>query len=400
MYFASNPLTLNMHSFTGPDDPLFKRFKEWFISHHNEARITHTRFPDPALFRKWQWEVSETGPFQEDTDWWARTTLTWVRCRLLQDTFPRNDYRELCELINIVLGGEVGISTYGISILFICRNCFFKYFVHFPQQPIRVRQGQIFEHFEIMKPGAYHHARFMGKSIYLLKMFLLSNIFPLTPEEYQRITQLTGFVVHLYGRHFLSGALGTAAPRLDRGFLYDLQRYRVYAPVIADAAQMSAKRHLWYLTPQLVVLALFDDDLQDDEKQQMAHTLTQIQRPDVINPGKPDFEPVAAKLGPEMPELSSFITAKSWLLFNLLHSRCAWLNHHPSVWHQDPEFTFLRSFCQDLQVVNDSAERAVKDVQDFAEVTRDPAHRDDIILVANDHRGRVAHLRKAALNNV
>lgn len=53
-----------------------------------------------------------------------------------------------------------------------------------------------------------------------------------------------------------------------------------------------------------------------------------------------------------------------------------------------------------MLVVNDPAERAVKDVQDCAQMTRDPAHRDTVILVRADHRGRVAQLRKADLNNV
>ena len=51
-------------------------------------------------------------------------------------------------------------------------------------------------------------------------------------------------------------------------------------------------------------------------------------------------------------------------------------------------------------VTNDPAERAVKDVQDCAQVTRDLAHRDSVILVRTDHRGRVAQLRKADLDNV
>ena len=53
-----------------------------------------------------------------------------------------------------------------------------------------------------------------------------------------------------------------------------------------------------------------------------------------------------------------------------------------------------------MMVVNDPAERAVKDVQDCAQMTRDPAHRDTVILVRSDHRGRVAQLKKVDLDNV
>ena len=50
---------------------------------------------------------------------------------------------------------------------------------------------------------------------------------------------------------------------------------------------------------------------------------------------------------------------------------------------QYPSYQYLRAFVRDFQVVNDAAERAVKDVVEYAEMTTDLAHRDDIILVAN-----------------
>lgn len=65
-------------------------------------------FPDPAAFSTWQWDdESPTGPYLSDATWFARATLTWVQEQLHINTFPRGDYREFCELINVVLGGEV-----------------------------------------------------------------------------------------------------------------------------------------------------------------------------------------------------------------------------------------------------------------------------------------------------
>lgn len=49
---------------------------------------------------------------------------------------------------------------------------------------------------------------------------------------------------------------------------------------------------------------------------------------------------------------------------------------------------------QNIAVVNDTAERAVKDTQDFANSARDGAARGRIILVSNDHRGRVSSFKK------
>ena len=62
---------------------------------------------------------------------------------------------------------------------------------------------------------------------------------------------------------------------------------------------------------------------------------------------------------------------------------------------QDPSYQYLRELIRDLQVVNDAAQRATIDVAEYAEMTRDPVYWDDIILVANGHRGRDAQLRRA-----
>ena len=107
----------------------------------------------------------------------------------------------------------------------------------------------------------------MGKSLYLLKIYLLHNVFPLTRREENNIKRLVGFVVRIYARHFLSAPLATAAPRLDLTLWYDLQEYVRYDRDIARAALSSLRRHLWYLCPELVVLSLFDDEVPMNEKQ-------------------------------------------------------------------------------------------------------------------------------------
>ncbi len=266
-----------------------------------------------------------------------------------------------------------------------------------------MRREQIFEHFEMYVPGAYHHARFMGKSIYLLKIFLLSHVFPLTPRERQNISRLVGYVIHLYSRYFLSAPLATAAPRHDISLWYDLCQYRQHDQDIATAALASVRRHLWYLCPELVVLALFDDLTPAENKQDIAVTLVNIPRPQVFatgKPGQPSFNAIAAKLVDDRPSLAEFVTERSWLLFTLLGAEGEWLYEDPAIWSDYEEYQQCKAICDDLAVVNDAAERAVKDVQDCAQMSRDPQHRDTVILVRSDHRGRVANLRKGNLNLV
>lgn len=64
----------------------------------------------------------------------------------------------------------------------------------------------------------------------------------LQPAE--KITRLVGFLLHLYGRYFLSALLSTAAPHHDRAMWCDLQRYQLYDQEIAGAALASMRHHL------------------------------------------------------------------------------------------------------------------------------------------------------------
>jgi len=74
---------------------------------------------------------------------WATSSRKWLQEAVEKQTFPRANYRKLAELALIWLVGELPGS----------------------------------KQFKFCKPGAFHHARFMSKAIYLLKMNLLSEIF-------------------------------------------------------------------------------------------------------------------------------------------------------------------------------------------------------------------------------
>ena len=67
------------------------------------------------------------------------------------------------------------------------------------------------------------------------------------------------------------------------------------------------------------------------------------------------------------------------------------------MWGDEEEYQQMENLLHDLKVVNDLAERCVKDVEEFRNAAKDPKHRDDILVVATDHRGVFKDLRKAAL---
>ena len=57
--------------------------------------------------------------------------------------------------------------------------------------------------------------------------------------------------------------------------------------IIYASLRGSIFNHLWYVCPELVVLAFFDDGVSHAEKQAMAQALLQHPRPAAFAPGKP-----------------------------------------------------------------------------------------------------------------
>ena len=130
-----------------------------------------------------------------------------------------------------------------------------------------------------------------------------------------------------------------------------------------------------------MIFALFDDFLDPNVKEMMARPLHATPRPLVFNSGKPDFPAVI-----DNPSMDQFVGQKSWLLFHLLGTNGDWLAMPADQWIGDHEYCSMRDIVTKLEVVNDIAERGVKDTQEFSNAAGDGAHRERIILVSNSHR--------------
>jgi hypothetical protein len=67
-------------------------------------------------------------------------------------------------------------------------------------------------------------------------------------------------------------------------------------PNIAIPVITSIKRHLWYLTKELVVLSLFNEKLGSLIRSVMSKKLFSTPRPDVFNVGEPKFPTIDEKI--------------------------------------------------------------------------------------------------------
>ncbi len=339
----------------GPTDPLFEKFREVFDN-----------LPQNHL-KLWDGAGDNSRPFT-----WLRNqsneVLIWGTEQLLAGTFPREDYRELLELTVHYLGGEVMRPR-----------------VNGPPQP----------GFRMRRPGALHHARFMAKGLYILKIAMLSDVLPqdvLPANKHAGITRMAQFIVLFYTRYYLMARLPTAAPQQDLTLWKSMGMYQMYDRQLSVSVKASIKRHQWYLTEQLVVFCLFDKDISNAEKAAVSAALRAQRRPPHFELGRPTFPNNRLYRGE--PTLASFVGPNSYLAFELLGNDSAWLALDPMQWEADQRFLHMAEVIRSISVVNDTAERCVKAVQEFANSAQDGDYRGDIILVSNSHRFKIPSFSK------
>lgn len=165
---------------------------------------------------------------------------------------------------------------------------------------------------------------------------------------------------------------------------------------MAEEVKKSLARHLWYLTAECVVLGFFDKDLPDSTKQEMAQAILIKERPATFAPEKPTFPPHELL---DQPSLSLFIGSRSWLLFELLGQSGDWLHEPVSEWESFDDYMEMAKVVNDLAVVNDTAERGVKDIEDYANQAMDGTKRENMVLVSNSHRSKIPEFKKNEMEN-
>ena len=96
--------------------------------------------------------------------------------------------------------------------------------------------------------------------------------FKLTAREENGLRQIAVFVCRLYTK----APEAAAAPQHDLQLLKDLTAYMDVNRDVAKAVSLTKlQRHLWYLSEELVALALFDPLVTVEEKRQILTSLHQ-----------------------------------------------------------------------------------------------------------------------------
>ncbi|KAL4088950.1 hypothetical protein QTP88_024028 [Uroleucon formosanum] len=298
---------------SGPDIPIFKKFQKNWVNINKKN------------FSTWM------------TDSYVRDKLGYIALNILnfaenkiKEDFPRNDYRELLELIIIFLGGT-------------------------PLNGIQFRQ-----------PGAYHLARWMAKAIYCFKIYIFRHQVKLNHREGIALRDICCFVITCYAENWFTCMDPIEAPLNDIFFLRKLVSYKDINPSIANVAIKKFFNHLWYLNEETVMFSIFDERILIEDKRRIVQIILQENYEE-------DLEvPKRITLKPE--EIPEFIkrdipfelfTTNSLKFFSRFKISSEFLNIDPVEWKNNLEYNNAREIISLIKVVYDTAERNVKLMEDF-----------------------------------
>lgn len=329
---------------TGPNVTIFKRFQQSW------SQIDQTKFKPGIKDAK----INES--LKNDLG----EILDFVKSNLVEQQ-PREDYRELLELIMIFLGD-------------------------IPPRGILFRV-----------PGTIHHARWMAKAIYSLKMFLFRDEFKLTAKERSAFSDICLFIVSTYIQAWFCAPLAVEAPNPDLQFLKKLVRYQTVDSAISRVALRKFVNHLWYLSPEAVALAFFNQKVSADTKKKMIETMN-LEKISTNESVKRVV--IKAHDIPEVLEkgIEYFVTAKTATFFERFNISRDFMQTDPSTWSEKDTFKKCFQIVTKLKVVNDTAERGVKLMEDYNKlITRNEDQKQYLLQVVQDYRRRFPDSKKETL---
>ncbi|XP_049304099.1 uncharacterized protein LOC125776378 [Bactrocera dorsalis] len=209
-----------------------------------------------------------------------------------------------------------------------------------------------------------HQGRWMTRTIYSLKISLLSSQLGISNKDKAALLDVCLFIVTSYVKPWLQCILAVKAPFQDLCFLKAMKAYEIIDKNISKAALQKFCQHLWYLTDEVSVLSLFDDDIDQETKVKIVANLTK-EYPSAN--GKRYIPSKDELCGPLYEKnIDDFVSIKSKSLFNRLKIvDDSFLNESPTTWPNNASFQNAKKKVYTLRAVNDTAERAVKLMQDF-----------------------------------
>ncbi|CAK6965885.1 uncharacterized protein LOC117544294 [Scomber scombrus] len=249
----------------------------------------------------------------------------------------------------------------------------------------------------LQRPGALHKARWMAKLLYSLKLALMEQHIALLPQgtittrqQVPKIRAFTNFITHIYAKWWLTCEKAVDAAWNDLTLYHRLQAYKA-----VDEAYKALERHRWYLTGEMLPLALFSSKVPIDDKRALASAILEHKPADLPMHvpqqrfGKPKFPALLPTTS--LPDLAN---TDCWFGMHQLNIDPAFLSLDVKEWATNAAFKKSEINVHAVNVVNDCAERGVKLTSDFVAVARKEQHLQNVLQAVEHDRSQQPNLRR------
>lgn len=243
-------------------------------------------------------------------------------------------------------------------------------------------------------PGAIHHARWMAKAIYSLKIFIFRDEFGLTARELNSLRQICIFTIMVYLKAWFSSTSAIAAANHDLDFLKKLIEYKKIDASISSATCEKMTSHLWYLNDELAILSLFDDTVPIDMKKKIVEA---VKVRDGIDSKVKRFEIDYKNINSIIQtDLSYFVSQKSLNLFKIFDLPYDFLDVDIELWTSNESYAENEEYFKQMKVVNDAAERGVALVSEYNKcLTKNEEQFQYLLQVVKKHRAKFPNCNKS-----
>ena len=181
-----------------------------------------------------------------------------------------------------------------------------------------------------------------------------------------------------------------------------VQAYKDIDEKVSDSAMKVIKRHTWYLHGEFLPVCLWDPELSDEVKSDVATKISE-QPSDADDPmertfvgrhgtdyGKPDLLAVNTNV----ESLVQLVTPASWIFFRILGINPDFLAVSPTEWSSDENWKRGEAIVRNMKVTNESAERGVKLASDYLKLAKNENNFQNYLQVVEQERRDHPNLRK------
>ena len=194
------------------------------------------------------------------------------------------------------------------------------------------------------------------------------------------------FVVFVYLKSWFSASCLTSAASNDLELFRRIDKFKSVHKKVSAAAANVLQRHTWYLTEELVPLALFNEKLPLDDRTHLALKIGQLPLEE-LDIRKPSLPSIHLK-----SELIEYVGVRSTLPFTLVGVPHTFLLLPD--WSTSPHYEKMKTALGDLSPLNDSCERALGLVTTInTKMTRDETSFEELIQVVEAHRKKYSKKR-------